>query len=306
MNSEKTENLIQNAILGIVGLAAGSVSFVHVHAWTVLYGQPSPVGWVNAGVTELVQIAAGVEMKRRRRAGRVGWRSFWFPVLVLAFACGTSLVAQLSQAGPGWQGKLTATLPMIGFLIVVKIIMGRSVPTPATAATTVTPHIPADEGMSLGEGLDPTPAGSASPQVAAPVIEDDPDPVRVVVPDFVPAGLTDRDPTGSTPQDPTPVPTPVRPGPTRIGDPAQASLELLDPETPIGVGTARTGPDPDPELDPHHVKIATQVWAKRVARGQTKCGRDVFAAELRDTGQWSGRNPAAGLLLKHVRERVSA
>ena len=75
MNHEKWENVTGTTILIVVGLCAGTVSFTHVIAWTVLFGQTAMVGLVNALVTELLQIAAGLELKRRRRTGRSGWRA---------------------------------------------------------------------------------------------------------------------------------------------------------------------------------------------------------------------------------------
>lgn len=127
LTGERAESAVQILILLGVGGMAGAVSFVHVHDWTVHNGQLSWVGWTNAVITELIQIACGLELRRRKRSGqRTG-----FVITVMVTAVMVSLTAQVSQASPTVSGWIVAALPAVAFLTVVKIVMARSAPVSA-------------------------------------------------------------------------------------------------------------------------------------------------------------------------------
>ena len=68
--AERVESALQLLILLGMGGMAGAASFTHVHDLTVEHGQPSWFGWVNAVVVELTSVAAGLEIRRRRRTGQ--------------------------------------------------------------------------------------------------------------------------------------------------------------------------------------------------------------------------------------------
>lgn len=124
---DRVEAWVQVLILLGVGTMAGAVSFVHVHDWTVQNGQPSWGGWTNATITELIQVAGGLDLRRRKRTGRQTW-----PVVAVLLAAGlVSLTAQVSQADPTVSGWIAAALPQLAFLTVVKLVMSRTVAVPA-------------------------------------------------------------------------------------------------------------------------------------------------------------------------------
>ena len=71
-----------------IGGAAGAASFTHVHNVAAAHGQPGWLAWADAIVLELMSIASGLELRRRKRA-----HTFTaFPATVLACAVTLSLV----------------------------------------------------------------------------------------------------------------------------------------------------------------------------------------------------------------------
>jgi hypothetical protein len=134
--AERAESVVLVSILLVVGLAAGAASFTHVHDWTMTNspaGTPDWFGWVNACISELVPVAALIETRRRRRAGK----ATGFPLALLVAAAGLSLSAQLAVAKPGVSGALLSAVPAIAFMALVKLIFS-STPATATAASTAT------------------------------------------------------------------------------------------------------------------------------------------------------------------------
>jgi hypothetical protein len=116
-----------------VAAMAGAASFRHVHDWTM---HNSPVGtgdwfgWANAMVSELIPLAAGLEVRRRIRQARpVGW----YPVALILAAVALSLTGQFAEAKPSISGWLIAAVPALGFLALVKLVL--SGPTPTTTDT---------------------------------------------------------------------------------------------------------------------------------------------------------------------------
>lgn len=109
-----------------IGGAAGAASFTHVHDVAAGHGQPGWLAWADAVVLELTSIAAGMELRRKRRAGT----SVVFPATVLILAVMLSLAAQVVEAEASVIGWIAAALPALGFLAMVKIALGRADPVP--------------------------------------------------------------------------------------------------------------------------------------------------------------------------------
>ena len=211
MTTDRTtriEATVQIAILLFMGGMAGAASFVHIHDLTVAHGQPSWIGWANAVVIELMSIVAGLDIRRRKRAGQPAG----FVLGVLLAAVGVSLAAQVAEAERSVWGWTVAALPALGLLAVVKIVLSRT-GTPADR----------DSGLaSVRPGpLDQAAAGPTADQphpAASPVRTDDPPAQRLNGhPAYRSAdGTTNRlalpkDEAGPESGPPTDTPGPVRP-----------------------------------------------------------------------------------------------
>ncbi|MBU8858053.1 MULTISPECIES: DUF2637 domain-containing protein [unclassified Micromonospora] len=122
---QRWEDRAQVAIMLLVGGAAGAASFTHVHDVAAGHGQPGWLAWADAIVLELMSIAAGLELRRKRRLGT----SVVFPAAVLVVAVSLSLAAQVVEAEASVIGWTAAALPALGFLAMVKIALGRADPT---------------------------------------------------------------------------------------------------------------------------------------------------------------------------------
>ncbi|MGC4778822.1 DUF2637 domain-containing protein [Micromonospora chalcea] len=133
----RAESVVLVAILLVVGLAAGAASFTHVHDWTMTNspaGTPDWFGWANACISELVPVAALLDIRRRRRAGR----PTGYPLGLLVAAAGLSLAAQLAVAKPGVSGGLLSAVPALAFMALVKLVFA-SAPAPTSATATAAP-----------------------------------------------------------------------------------------------------------------------------------------------------------------------
>ncbi|ADL48494.1 helix-turn-helix domain-containing protein [Micromonospora aurantiaca (nom. illeg.)] len=123
--AERAEGALLVAILVVVGGASGWASFTHVHDWTMANtpaGTPDAFGWVNAVVSELVPVAALLEIRRRRRAAApVG-----YPLALLVAGGGLSLAAQLAVAKPSPSGWLLSAVPALAFTALVKLVFART------------------------------------------------------------------------------------------------------------------------------------------------------------------------------------
>ncbi|MBQ0892763.1 DUF2637 domain-containing protein [Micromonospora sp. U56] len=140
-----------------IGGAAGAASFTHVHNVAAAHGQPGWLAWADAIVLELMSIASGLELRRRKRAHT----STVFPATVLACAVTLSLAAQVVEAEPSVIGWVAAAVPALGFLVMVKIALGRtSTATPATAET-VGDCRPDEAGRTVPAGGPDEATGSA-------------------------------------------------------------------------------------------------------------------------------------------------
>jgi hypothetical protein len=99
MNTQRVEGFTLVLILVVVGLAAGAASFTHVHDWTMAHsptGTPGWFGWANACISELVPVAAPLDIRRRRRTSQ----PVAYPMCLLVAGICLSLPAQLAVAKP--------------------------------------------------------------------------------------------------------------------------------------------------------------------------------------------------------------
>ena len=66
--TETRLGFVQIVIMLAIGGAAGAASFTHVHNVAAAHGQPGWSAWADAIVLELMSIASGLELRRRKRA----------------------------------------------------------------------------------------------------------------------------------------------------------------------------------------------------------------------------------------------
>ncbi|MEV6965709.1 DUF2637 domain-containing protein [Hamadaea sp. NPDC051192] len=153
---------MQTVIMLAIGAAAGAASFRHVHDVAAAHGQPGWLAWADALILEAASVAAGLEIRRRKRRGT----SVAFPATVLTVAVALSLAAQVVEAEASVIGWIAAALPALGFLAMVKMAMARAdaSPVPDTTATLVhgswpvrdeQPLVP-DIGALVPDGADET------------------------------------------------------------------------------------------------------------------------------------------------------
>ena len=109
-----------------IGGAAGAASFTHVHNVAAAHGQPGWLAWADAIVLELMSIAAGLELRRRKRANT----PIRFPAVVLGCAVTLSLAAQVVEAEPSVIGWIAAAVPALGFLVMVKVALSHTTTRP--------------------------------------------------------------------------------------------------------------------------------------------------------------------------------
>jgi hypothetical protein len=186
--ADRLERAVMTVILLGVGAASMAVAWVHVKDWTVHHTPPGTgtwVGWVNAAVSELVPIAAGLVIRRRRHAGE----SLGMALFVLATFGAFSLAAQVAEAPASPSGWLLAAVPSLGALAVVKLVLSLPVTAPAARADTAADSRPVTRpdtgavtsGPAPTRTLRRTPARTGKPDTGAAV-----------------AGLRDRHPDLST------------------------------------------------------------------------------------------------------------
>ncbi|WP_432907832.1 DUF2637 domain-containing protein [Micromonospora matsumotoense] len=118
-----------------IGGAAGAASFTHVHNVAAAHGQPGWLAWADAIVLELMSVASGLELRRRKRAQV----SVVFPAAVLGCAVALSLAAQVVEAEASPIGWIAAAVPALGFLVMVKIALGYTNTSPQPAPTATDP-----------------------------------------------------------------------------------------------------------------------------------------------------------------------
>ncbi|GID29547.1 DUF2637 domain-containing protein [Paractinoplanes brasiliensis] len=128
-----------------------------MHDVAEAHGQPGWLAWADAIVLELMSVAGGLELRRRKRLGA----HLWFPAVVLIVAVVLSLGAQVVEAEPSVIGWLAAALPAVGFLAMVKIALGRAdhgpvATVPASAAVPDGPGRPQQPPTVADDGPSPT------------------------------------------------------------------------------------------------------------------------------------------------------
>src|SRR5215472_17185780 len=149
----RIENTVQILIVLVIGGMAGAASFTHVHDWTmhnVPAGTGGWFGWANAVISELTPTAAGLEIRRRKRANR----PVAYPMTVLIAAAALSLAAQVAQAKHSPTGWLVATVPALAFLALTKLVLSRTTTTHLTGSAGTTPHSGQPTGPSPAPGDD--------------------------------------------------------------------------------------------------------------------------------------------------------
>jgi len=119
---ERIEGHVQTLIMLLIGVAAGAASFRHVHDVAAAHGQTGWLAWFDAVTLELASIAAGLDLRRRKRLGK----PVAFPAMVLTCAVALSLAAQVVEAEASVIGWIAAALPALGFLAMVKMAMARA------------------------------------------------------------------------------------------------------------------------------------------------------------------------------------
>lgn len=289
---DRVEAWVQVLILLGVGTMAGAVSFVHVHNWTVAHGQQSWVGWTNAVITELIQVAGGLDLRRRKRAGR----QTWAVVAVLLAAGLVSLTAQVSQAEASVSGWIAAALPQLAFLTVVKLVMARTVAVPAVPAV---PEALASSGRHAA-GLDTGPTADLAP---VPLVPDRSQPAALAGPD-----TTARS---------APVPDHAAPDPGPVPDTTHTAGPVPD-QTPAPTGQPGTDTDPVPDgedqtedgIDADLLDRGRKVRTAITDRGETLT-RATLIMGIRsglgadDDGAKIGTNTATALL-RRLKEEAAA
>lgn len=161
----RIEGMIQTLIMLAIGGAAGAASFRHVHDVAAAHGQPGWLAWCDAVTLEAASIAAGLDLRRRKRVGK----PVVFPAATLTAAVALSLSAQVVEAQASVIGWLAAALPALGFLAMVKMALGRADPGPATVGSGL---VPVEAGPApASPGLVPAQPGTAHtrPTVGAEV-----------------------------------------------------------------------------------------------------------------------------------------
>ena len=143
------ERVAQIVIMLIIGTAAGAGSFSHVHDVAAAHGQAGWLAWSDAVVLELMSIAAGLELRHRKRVHA----PVALPAAVMATAVAVSLGAQVVDAERSPIGWIAAAIPALGFLTMVKIALAQPGTTP--------PHTPASQPPSASPP--PTPADAGPP-----------------------------------------------------------------------------------------------------------------------------------------------
>jgi hypothetical protein len=149
------EGMTQVAIMLAIGDAAGAANFTHVHDAAAAHGQDGWLAWADAVVLESMSIAAGLEMRRRKRA-KVSVR---FPAVVLAVAVCLSLGAQVVDAERSVIGWIAAAIPVLGFLVMAKIALAQG-SGPSTVSMAPGPEVAAPPGPATTVG---TPSTVAAP-----------------------------------------------------------------------------------------------------------------------------------------------
>jgi hypothetical protein len=145
--------MIQVAIMLVIGAAAGAASFTHVHDVAAAHGQPGWLAWADAVVLELMSVASGLELRRRKRLHI----PLIFPAVVLGVAVALSLSAQVVEAERSPIGWTAAAIPALGFLVMVKIALAHA-------------PVPSPQAEPSPPGVQEPPQQPAPQRASAPVV----------------------------------------------------------------------------------------------------------------------------------------
>jgi hypothetical protein len=135
-------------VLGTAGFAG---SFTHIRRLAESHGQAGWLSWVIAGSVDFVAVAAGFELRRRRRNGE-GARWPWFAMLL---GVAMTLGANLATATPDLWGYVVAGWPPVAFLVVAGLIETRPTPIRRRLADVhigPSPTSPVPASTALAEG----------------------------------------------------------------------------------------------------------------------------------------------------------
>ena len=124
--SGRAESTVQLILMLGVGSVAACASWSHVVDLAQRHGQPGWLAVADAAVLETLAVSMGLDVRRRRRDGA----STRFAVCVLVAAVTLQLAAQVAQAPRTFWGWTMAALPAVGFLVLAKVAMTRSVIVP--------------------------------------------------------------------------------------------------------------------------------------------------------------------------------
>lgn len=159
--------IVVTVVLGGIGAAAG---FKHTHDWAIAHGQTGWLAWADAVVIEGMAVVAGFEIHREHHQPGGLRRRVSFPVVVLVAGFTVQMAAQVALAEPTPAGWLLAAMPALGFLVVVKLLMRRTLVSPTTASL-ASDAGPATGGSDSADSVEPAPAPgqpAPDPRQAAP------------------------------------------------------------------------------------------------------------------------------------------
>lgn len=187
--TDRAESAVQVALMLAVGGVAAAASWAHVVSLAASHGQPGWLAIADAAVIETTALSAGLEVRRRRRSGRAPT----FVLVALVVAVVLSLAAQVAEAERSVWGWVLAAVPALGFLVLVKIALGRT-PADTDPMCHPLPHVPlpGDASGATGEPREDHAVPAAPVGVVADELELAEPPVapaRLPAAEWEPAGL---------------------------------------------------------------------------------------------------------------------
>jgi|GEM_PF-2188232 len=154
--------VLVTVVLGGIGAAAG---FKHTHDWAIAHGQTGWLAWADAVVIEGMAVVSGFEIHREHHQSSGPRRRVSFPAVVLVAGFAVQMAAQVALAEPTPAGWLLAAMPALGFLVVVKLLMRRTV-APSTTASPASDTAPASDDSDSADPVEPaTDSGPPAPAI---------------------------------------------------------------------------------------------------------------------------------------------
>src|SRR5215831_18194668 len=150
------------ACVGLLGLIAGTVSYLHMHMLVALHGQP---GWVAAltplSVDGMIMAASTALLADSRSGGRGGL----LPWALLVIGSVASLAANVAVAEPTATGRVIAAWPSFALIGSYELLMRQI----RSAAGRARPSKPAARSRRVaGEATSARPRSSSRQRRAAP------------------------------------------------------------------------------------------------------------------------------------------